>query len=540
MQEIKEHLVPLNYDEILNLIKEKSVEYHTNKIGHIHVYVVESQSNLHIGGYIAALIGKRLKVYTYYDSPSQELLDTAINLDTVDLYELGILNISDSLCKYPSRFTKETIIEHLLSEKDLYGCYVIMDLYQQQTCTKEHYKKLKASLIDDETIEGENKRLIDLMDTMIAESTETKDDYISLSESYLTTSKLDYGYWFACIGYDASEVDSALIKAIDNKTKHMLLWGDQIHRLAKDGNYTKENQFEFNDLDNHIMYHEDKGDLKVISLTSQNANFYILFSKSEMIVLEYFSTISKHKDGQFDNKEFGDENCSMKTLLESGVTSSDYSSTNNHSPNFKASLEWLNSASIDDIRELKTKSFHVCNNNFLVIESSFEYLYWNIDVSLSVLCEEFGINKNDIIKNTGSFNLLACNMIRDKSYFNNLNILREHLFWVIGNGWEWHKDGYMYGKETHFTTDNEDISELPQGEVSAPYPLSEEYSAIMNIPKNVRPDWLEQIRISLAETQTFLRNNTDPSCDKAYGHYERDTLVEDVAKIELYLKENFS
>jgi hypothetical protein len=136
----------------------------------------------------------------------------------------------------------------------------------------------------------------------------------------------------------------------------------------------------------------------------------------------------------------------------------------------------------------------------------------------------------------------------------------DHLFLVIGNGYSWY-DGYLtvdygegvrskwdekkddvvitkgekYGKqrfqspvdENFFKSDKVEIMSLPKTKIEIPivhkslhdwepYPLFEG-ARLLNIPKNVRPDWLAGASKILIETEKFYRNNPEHA-DIAHEH----------------------
>lgn len=63
--------------------------------------------------------------------------------------------------------------------------------------------------------------------------------------------------------------------------------------------------------------------------------------------------------------------------------------------NYKPTLKWLKSASLDDIKNLGALSFHIKDDILLSIDSHFQYLFWLIEVSLDFVCEELDIYFQD-------------------------------------------------------------------------------------------------------------------------------------------------
>jgi hypothetical protein len=531
MNKITAHIRPLDHHQIVKLSAEKATEHHANEDKTLDIYVIEDVTGF---GHVVSLSKKEhsIEVRKFFPIPSNDFLNTKINVDNDDLYSSGILNVSDALSSFGERRSKETIINNLLNDKKDYGCSPLIKLVLHPMVDKDKIKTIKDSNID-----GQYDELIDTLETMLKFKEKDNSPY-NLFFCFVTTSQNEYHNFFDSIGYDSSAVDKALEAEILTETKNMFLFGSQIHKIAVNEGFSNKDNFEYNDCDNHIMYQKDKDDFKCYSLTSQNFHTFIMQSENEFIAIEYAEPIYKTLDGQFENEILGHEDCCIRDVIVDGFMSGWSATTNNCSPNYKPTLEWLNEASADSIRDLKSKSFHCCNNVILATDSHIAHLIWDIDLALSSLCQNIDLDKHNFVKNNGSFSLLASNTINPSSSLNNIQELRNNIFLSENSEYKWHKDGYIYHIGRILHCEDKGMDNVIEGNLIEPDPLSPS-SLMLNIPYNAQPDAIEQIELSLQDLKDYAINNPYESNEMEYRQYtenKQGNLISDIAMIETHLK----
>jgi hypothetical protein len=292
----------------------------------------------------------------------------------------------------------------------------------------------------------------------------------------------------------------------------MFLYGDQISEIVLREGLIEENYLSFNDDDNSVFSSISKSEFKCFSMTSQNFNYFVCMSDVEIMVFDYSHEI----DIKYTSIPNANGFCTIRDLIKSGFYVGYFASTTRNSSNYIPTLEWLVSASVDDLRSSQSKCFHIKNNEVLVVDRYIKTIYDDFFHYTSVLCNEYGDTKRQLIVNDGSFDFLTSQLVKNNGFFTSVKDLRNHLFWGYGTGFEWNKDGYMSDndleyKESLITLEN--IELLEGSLVKHPSQLSK-YSGILNIPNNIKDDWKKQIIKSVKDFEDYILNNPEDEVAK--------------------------
>lgn len=543
MYHLTNHINKIEYNHLLSNVQKISTENHINSDSSVTIHVLYdnvSPADCSLGGYLVSIskIDSSLSVFKFYSDPSEVFLKSKVDIDSDDLSLSGILDVSDSLYTYGVRRSKDILIDILLNDTPDHLSYPLLKLRLWPSVNMTVLNELKDTLVRNGTEEQklEYHDIINNLNAMCELQSKSSSKYI-IDTSNVSTDKKSYLDFFTLIGYDTSDIDVALDRNILQMFPKMRLWGNQIHNIASQEKFTEENPFEHNDCDNNIMTLPNKDDFNCYSLTSQNFKTFIMQSEDEFIALEYAHPIYKDNDGFFEYEAFRDENCLIRDVISAGITSGEYATTNECSPNYIPTLKWLNNATPDAIRALTSKTLHIFNNEVLFSGEFISHLNWDLDMSVRVLYNTFDLEREGFVENNGDFSLLASNIIKENN--TGLKQLRRQIFWTLGGGFEWHRDGYIINDDLTFDSEDRGLDSLSSSKdvIEYSYPLSDT-SLILNIPDNVRDDALEQVILSFHDVKQMALSDPKKASEVGYRSYtsnNKGSILTDINLIEEYL-----
>lgn len=160
--------------------------------------------------------------------------------------------------------------------------------------------------------------------------------------------------FFEIIGFDTHDIENDISNHISYAKKILLsnIKNISLHSSKEDLDYIAE-----------INFLDDKYNFKCMTFESERLNFFILFNETDIFYVRHLNHyLENYHDGGDDNKitKYSD-NITIRSLISSGIVSGfdELKLTNNCSPEYAPSLEWLKNSSADSIIELSGKFSNV-------------------------------------------------------------------------------------------------------------------------------------------------------------------------------------
>lgn len=270
-----------------------------------------------------------------------------------------------------------------------------------------------------------------------------------------------------------------------------------IHETSMNNKLDKNNKFEFNDLDNHVWFENEK----TISFDSQNS--IIIGVKLEKYG-EYgwqICLIDKNQTGS--NKKYTqliNEINKIKELRdiaykvgESALMTLEPINIGNYISSLRSSLSSLDDKEIykllDNFKSNKNKDFLI--TEFCADLHKIDHFMFQLNNTVNNLQEEYGTSPDypeDINSHDYQLKYSCFNYTKEKIEF------YHHVFMVLGGGYRWDTNGNLCQQDISYQKDiaQLELKSIPAGKLGNIYPaFDSQYNNLLHYPDNITPQWQE-------------------------------------------------